>query len=222
MTLHHPIFHFDLLHFHLSKPYVLLSYFIFSFLTFTNNTQVRRPLSKVLLSSVPNLKLQLPLTLSPCLPPSFPRYNYSSLPSSLNPTISETLPTSPSFLQAFSSFFPPFGQPLLPPDSYSKSIPPSMPYSPYRYWPRPQVPEPGGCRGGWGFHSQGCSVHSSHRLPWGLPLSAAAGCHPGRGEEERKKNQHVRGSHVNKFHRLKTQGLQSIYPHWKFSCQSFL
>lgn len=41
-----------------------------------------------------------------------------------------------------------------------------------------------GCLDGWGFHSRGCSVHSSHRLPWGLPLSAAAGCHPGNGGEE--------------------------------------
>lgn len=37
---------------------------------------------------------------------------------------------------------------------------------------------PGGCHGGWASHSQGCSVHSSHRLPWGLPLSAAVGCLP--------------------------------------------
>lgn len=38
---------------------------------------------------------------------------------------------------------------------------------------------PGGCPGGWASHSQGCSVHSSHRLPWGLPLSAAVECLPG-------------------------------------------
>lgn len=47
-----------------------------------------------------------------------------------------------------------------------------------RYWPRPPVPVPGGCHGGWASHSQGCSVHSSHRLPWGLPLSTAVGCLP--------------------------------------------
>lgn len=54
--------------------------------------------------------------------------------------------------------------------------------------PHPRVLEPGGCHGGWEFHSRGCSVHSSHRLPWGLPLSAAAGCHPvqiQKGEEKK-------------------------------------
>lgn len=49
-----------------------------------------------------------------------------------------------------------------------------------RYWPRARAPEPGGCPGGVEFHSQGCSVHSSRRLPWGLPLSGAAGCPPER------------------------------------------
>lgn len=57
------------------------------------------------------------------------------------------------------------------------SFPPCTPFS--GYWPRPPVPVPGGCRGGWGSHSQGCSVHSSHRPPWGPPLSTAAGCLPG-------------------------------------------
>lgn len=61
-----------------------------------------------------------------------------------------------------------------------------------RYWPRPPVPVPGGCPGGWASHSQGCSVHSSHRLPWGLPLSAAVECLPGmKGGGGR----HVNGSH---------------------------
>lgn len=49
-----------------------------------------------------------------------------------------------------------------------------------RYWPRARVPEPGECPGGWEFHSQGCSVHSSRGLPGGLPLSEAAGCPPER------------------------------------------
>lgn len=66
-----------------------------------------------------------------------------------------------------------------------------------RYWPRPPVPVPGGCPGGWASHSRGCSVHSSHRLPWGLPRSAAAGCLPGmkgRGGGKRRrqwKPQHI-------------------------------
>lgn len=58
------------------------------------------------------------------------------------------------------------------------SNPPRVLSSTPAYWPRPRVPEPGGCPGGWVFHSQGCSVHSSRRPPWGLPLSAAAGCLP--------------------------------------------
>lgn len=54
----------------------------------------------------------------------------------------------------------------------------------FRYWPRPRAPGPAGCPGGWGFHSQGCSVHSSPRRPWGRLLSAAAGCHPADRREE--------------------------------------
>lgn len=95
-----------------------------------------------------------------------------------------------------------------PPDNHSspqmsgpKSIPHSLPRT--RYWPLPQVPVPGGCHGGWGFHSQGCSVHSSHGLPWGLPLSAAAGCHPRKTrEEEGTEKEHVRRSSITKFDRL--------------------
>lgn len=65
-----------------------------------------------------------------------------------------------------------------------------------RYWPRPPVPVPGGCHGGWASHSQGCSVHSSHRLPWGLPLSTAVGCLPAMKEREGRKLRHVNGIHL--------------------------
>lgn len=84
-----------------------------------------------------------------------------------------------------------------------------MPPLPSRYRPLPQVPEPVGCRGGWGFHSQGCSVHSSQRLPWGLPQSEAAGCHPGRIKEGME-NQQVSRIYVNKFHALWSHGLESV------------
>ncbi len=46
------------------------------------------------------------------------------------------------------------------------------------YWPLPRVPGPVVSLDG-GFHSQGCSVHSSHRLREGLPPKEAAGCLPG-------------------------------------------
>lgn len=115
--------------------------------------------------------------------------------------------------------FPPTSLLLLPihTDNYlahliltPKSTLASLLSCPSRYWPRLQVPEPGGCHGGWEFHSQGCSVHSSHKQPWGLPLSAAAGCHPGRKEGKKKKGQHISGSH-NRFYTLEIE-LGSIFP----------
>lgn len=70
-----------------------------------------------------------------------------------------------------------------------------------RYWPRPPVPVPGGCHGGWASHSQGCSVHSSHRLPWGLPLSAAVGCLPTVKERGKGIKRHINGIHCI-FHKI--------------------
>lgn len=70
-----------------------------------------------------------------------------------------------------------------------------------RYWPRPPVPVPGGCHGGWVSHSQGCSVHSSHRLPWGLPLSAAVGCLPTMRERGKRIKRHINGIHCI-FHEI--------------------
>lgn len=115
---------------------------------------------------------------------------------------------APSFILSLPSFFLSVPSSLPPANSSSHQISWSPPPPLCRYWPRPQVAEPGGCRGGWGFHSQGCSVHSNHRLLWGLPLSAAAGCHPGTEEKKHVSN----WNHVNKFHG----------PKWKFPCQCSL
>lgn len=86
-----------------------------------------------------------------------------------------------------------------------------------RYWPRPLVPVPGGCPGGWASHSQGCSVHSSHRLPWGLPLSAAVGCLPGMKGGGRKKRCQWKPQHISHSWIL---NWEAFFPH--STCNVFI